>query len=191
MESRWAAHRRRRNETGLRETTKKLDAIVAAIEQGIFTDTTRDRLLELEKQKKTFEAALAEQDPTPYPSLHPNLVQIYKSKVAALQQALSDPEIRVEAGEILRSMIDRIEIATAPNQPANSGNRHGGSVEQRCQQPSDLSVTIYGQLAAIVGLAEEEEAIENKQRFSLVAGARYPLCRNRRILPWRRGGTLF
>ena len=94
---------------------------------------------------------------------------VRKSLEEAIEKLASNIEMQTE---ILRSMIDRIEIATAPNQPASSGNRYAGSVEQRCQQPSDLTVTLYGQLAAIVGLAEEEEAIENKQRFSLVAGAR-------------------
>ena len=83
----------------LREIDKKLDAIVAAIEQGVLTETTRDRLLELEGQKKMLEETLCKPAPAPYPSLHPNLAGLYKRKVAALKEALNDPEIRSEAGE--------------------------------------------------------------------------------------------
>jgi site-specific DNA recombinase len=82
---------RDRKEAELRDIQKRLDAIVSAIEQGVLTETTRNRLLKLEAQKKELEDVLSEPAPEPYPSLHPSLARLYKRKVAALEEALADP----------------------------------------------------------------------------------------------------
>ena len=44
---------------------------------------------------------------------YPSLAEVYRQKVAALQDALADPATRTEALEILRSLIDRVEIRAA------------------------------------------------------------------------------
>ncbi len=46
----------------LRETEKSLKNIMAAIEQGIFTPTTKDRLLELEAEKADLEANIQREE---------------------------------------------------------------------------------------------------------------------------------
>ena len=146
---------------------------MAAIEQGVLTETTRSRLLELERQKHALEEGLSVPPPATYPSLHPNLAGLYERKVAALEDALADPEIRSEAGEILRSVIDRIEIAPPEgdgDDPAPDGTG--------ARQPSAVTITLYGELAAVFGLAEEAGAIENKRGFSLSAGA----CNHRELI---------
>ena len=168
---------RLRDEAELRGVEKKIEAIVFAIEQGVLTETTRERLLDLECQKKARINALAKPAPTPYPSLHPNLVGLYQRKVAALEQALDDPEVRSEAGEILRSMIDRIEITPAPDATDHPGGGDPLLGAEGPTQSSAVAVTLYGELAAVIGLAEENGTIENKRRFSLVAGARNHLYR--------------
>jgi len=174
--SRQGAERRtERNldEAKLRNIEKKLEAIIAAIEQGVLTETTRDRLLELEGQKKILMETLAKPGPAPYPSLHPNLVGLYKRKVAALEQALNDPEIRSEAGEILRSLIDRIEITWTSDATGHPGTGDSALNTKGATEPSKVAVILYGELAAVIDLAETNCAIENKGRFSLSAGARY------------------
>ncbi len=173
--SRQGAERRtERNldEAKLRNIEKKLEAIIAAIEQGVLTETTRDRLLELEGQKKILMETLAKPGPAPYPSLHPNLVGLYKRKVAALEQALNDPEIRSEAGEILRSLIDRIEITWTSDATGHPGTGDSALNTKGATEPSEVAVILYGELAAVIDLAETNCAIENKGRFSLSAGAR-------------------
>jgi len=50
---------------------------------------------------------------TPPIRLHPNLAQIYRRKVERLQHALDDPEIRDEAIQVLRSLLERVVIASA------------------------------------------------------------------------------
>ena len=47
------------------------------------------------------------------PRLHPNLAEIYRKKVGSLQEALSDPETRSEAIEILRGLIERVAVSAA------------------------------------------------------------------------------
>jgi hypothetical protein len=42
--------------------------------------------------------------------MHPGLASIYSDKVAKLEISLNDSEIRTEAAEILRSLIDRVEL---------------------------------------------------------------------------------
>ena len=144
----------------------------------MLTESTRERLLDLESQKKTLKEGLAEPAPAPYPALHPNLVGLYKRKVAALEEALADPEIRSEAGEILRGLVDRIEITPAPISTGNSGGDDPVPDAESSTRSSEVAVILYGELAAVIGLAEENEAIETKRGFSLSAGpATSVICR--------------
>lgn len=48
--------------SSLRDTEKSLKNIVAAIEQGIFTPTTKDRLLELEAEKADLEINIQKEE---------------------------------------------------------------------------------------------------------------------------------
>jgi hypothetical protein len=47
----------------------------------------------------------SEPEPT---RLHPNLAEIYRSKVAALREALADEPSRDEAFELIRSLVDKV-----------------------------------------------------------------------------------
>jgi site-specific DNA recombinase len=46
------------------------------------------------------------------PRLHPNLAELYRNKVANLQDALADPATQMEALEILRGLIERVSVRT-------------------------------------------------------------------------------
>ena len=100
------------------------------------------------------------------------MVGLYKRKVAVLEEALADPEIRSEAREILRGMVDRIEITPVSNTTGHSGGGNSVPDAEISSQSSGVAVILYGELAAVIGLAEENETIESKRRFSLSAGAR-------------------
>jgi len=65
----------------------------------------------MESEKKDLELKLDQSSPT-LPHIHPNLAVIYKQKVEKLYEALSDPEVKTEAAEILNSLIERINIIT-------------------------------------------------------------------------------
>lgn len=169
---------RRHREHRLRDIDRKLSAIVGAIEEGTVTETTRSRLLELESDKASIEKQLATPEPLPYPSLHPNLVNLYKRQLASLEVALNDPDIRLEASEVLRSLIDHIVVGPATNMIGDDGS---GALETEVTRNlrSPCTITLHGELAAVFGLAEITGGIENNQCFSLGAGARSHLYRTR------------
>jgi hypothetical protein len=57
----------------------------------------------------------------------------------------------------------------------SSTHRNGDQL--RVEPPSKISIVPWGELATIIGLAEDANPFENKDGFSLIAGAR-----NRRYL---------
>jgi hypothetical protein len=57
---------------------------------------------------------LIDQAPPSAPHLHPKLAEVYRAIVADLHVALSDPNARTEAAEILRGLIDRITVRNDP-----------------------------------------------------------------------------
>ena len=92
--------------------------------------------------------------------------------MAALERALNDSEIRSEAGEILRSLIDRIEIEWTSDAAGHPGQGDAPPNARGATEQSEVAVVLYGELATVIGLVEENGAIENKGGFSLSAGAR-------------------
>ena len=48
--------------------------------------------------------------PSPAPILHPNLAELYRRQVENLHEALNAPDSRTEAAEILRGIIERINV---------------------------------------------------------------------------------
>src|SRR5262249_32574383 len=82
----------------LADTERRIRLILNAIEQGIFTASTKDRLLELEAQRDRLRARLqTPAEPRCVPRLHPNLAEIYRHKVRQLETALNEPDIRADA----------------------------------------------------------------------------------------------
>jgi hypothetical protein len=68
----------------------------------------------LEARRTDIEESLIAGPATPV-RLHPNLAQIYSRQVERLQEALNEPEIRDEALEILRGLIEHVSIGPAEN----------------------------------------------------------------------------
>jgi hypothetical protein len=169
---------RRMVEREMREADKKIATIMAAIEQGIITKTTKSRLLELEEKKAELDGKLAAPVTAPYPSLHPNLAAVYLKKVEQLEIALNDPQIRLEASEIIRTIIDRIEVSPGDALAENveSALEPSGGREPR---QTGVRIVLYGQLAAVMALAESKNTVDKKGRLSCVAGARILLRRTK------------
>ena len=65
--------------------------------------------------------------------IHPNLPALYRRKVEHLQEALSEAATQVEAGAIIRSLIDRIELTP---------------------EGDTLAIKLYGDLAQIIAFSE-------------------------------------
>jgi site-specific DNA recombinase len=145
---------------------RKIAAIVAAIEQGNYSRVLGERLADLEHQQDSLRAKLRETPPTSV-RLHPRLADVYAEKVEQLGEALNDPAIRDEAADVLRSLIDRIEL-----QSRDCGKAVGA--------------VLHGDLAQILALCEGAERkgklpeeVSSGSQLSVVAGARNHLYRTR------------
>jgi hypothetical protein len=148
---------------------RKIASMIRAIEDGLYQPSMKARMAELEAEKAALEERLAAAPDAPVVRLHPNLAQVYRDKVADLETALEDPQIKDEAMEIIRSLIERITLT-----PREDGT---------------LEVLLYGERARILQFCEAGQ--RNDQRpgrggpgrgLSVVAGARNHLCRT--LMPW-------
>jgi hypothetical protein len=131
-----ASTRQANAERELAATERGLQGVVRAIEGGAWSDTLRARLSELEVRKKALQAEIAAAAAPPPVALHPNAAALYAAKVAELEVALNAPELRTEAAEILRGLIDRVVLTPDP------------------EAPDGLRAELHGDLAMILSLAE-------------------------------------
>ena len=99
----------RAQEQELARIKRDLDRLVQAILDGTPGRVLGEKITELEARRDQLEAALAERDAPP-PVLHPAMAEIYHRKVADLAEALNREDARAEAAEILRGLIERIEL---------------------------------------------------------------------------------
>jgi hypothetical protein len=65
-------------------------------------------------------------------------------------------------------LIDKIVVT--PEGQLDDPHRNGDQL--RKEPPSKMSIVLWGELATIIGLAEDANPVENKDGFSLIAGAR-------------------
>jgi site-specific DNA recombinase len=138
----------------LAEADRKIAGILKAIEDGAYHPSLKERLTLLEQDKASAAARLAAAQSKPVLRLHPNLPALYRKKVQRLAVALREPDIALQAGEIIRSLIDRIVLT-----PSDGG----------------LEVELFGDLAAILAYAADEQLQTPRglpeMRLSVVAGA--------------------
>jgi site-specific DNA recombinase len=117
--------------TELAGVERRLRKIVDAIADGVPARTLKEELLALEARQDELREMLAEQGPN-VPLIHPNFAEVYRRKVAALHQALADEASRMEAMELIRSLIDAIVLAP---------------------EEGTLRVEVRGELSGILALA--------------------------------------
>ena len=117
--------------------------------------SVRNQLRRLEARKHEIDAELRSQEHDMGIVIHPNLPELYRKKVAKIQQALQDEVTRPEIVEIIRSLIERIEVKP-------------GLARGRCD------VTIVGALAQMLAFAHQKTtAASNRDdggTFLMVAG---------------------
>ncbi len=83
-------------------------------------------LTEAEARKAALEADLAVAE-APAPRLLPNLGELYRAKVAALQEALAGEDARA-AREQIRALVDEIRLIPCPEDPKAPLDRGSGRV---------------------------------------------------------------
>jgi site-specific DNA recombinase len=137
----------------LADVKRKIAAIITAIEQGIITPTTKERLLALEAEQANLLRVVPAQSMS---AIHPNLAQLYRDKVVRLEEELANPEIAVEAKSLLRSMIRTITITP--------GARRG-----------EVSLELHGELGSVLAVAQgkknKDGIPDSRIQVSVVAGA--------------------
>jgi hypothetical protein len=148
---------RRSRERELATVMRKIDAILKAVEDGMYTPSMKERLLALEDGKGELQVAL--DTPPPPLRIHPNIHKIYERKVADLVNVLNDDVIKAEANEIIRGLIDKIVLFPATDD-------------------SGLDAELHGDLAAILALCNTDDPKKQRpgseepgRQLSVVAGA--------------------
>lgn len=143
---RQSASKQARAKDQLLDIEKRLNGVLRAIENGAWNDALKQRLDDLEAQKKQLQAELAAAEaPAPAVKLHPNAAAIYRAKVAELEAALNASEVKAEAADILRSLIERIVLT-----PDDAS-------------PDGLAAELHGDLAMILALSAEAKALPAKR----------------------------
>ena len=150
--------------TELAQIERKIDAIVKAIEDGLYQPVMNQRLTELEARKSQLQKAKNAKKPAPV-SVHPNLSELYRRRVSELETLLVDPELRDEAMTLIRSMITQIDLVP--------------------EGDAGMAITLKGDLAHILALCaagttgDTAKAVNDKTpplgetgfKLSVVAGA--------------------
>jgi hypothetical protein len=148
----------------LARLTKQRENIIQAIKDGVPATEVKDDLARIVTRREELEALLAGTKEEPV-LLHPNMGAEYRMQVANLAQVLNREENRGEAADILRSLVDRIEL--------------------RPNQQGKLEIDLYGDLAGILTLAGKKARPLDQddlsvQQVKVVAGARnhreFPIC---------------
>jgi site-specific DNA recombinase len=137
----------------LEETCRRLDGLIEAIADGFRAPRRQAKLDELEQSKAKLQSKI-DGAPTPSTRLHPNLAELYRKKVASLQDALVDPATKTEALEILRGLIDRVSVTAGEN---------------------GFTIELVGEIANMVRLSAGAESLGNepyRSSVKVVAGAR-------------------
>ena len=114
----------------------------------------RNELRDLEARKRGLELNLASTHDEQAVEPHPNMADLYAKKVSELQTLLIDETTRAQAMDIIRSMIDHIEI-------------HPGT------ERNNPEVILVGALAQILAFAQQKTTAASKGsdgRVLMVAG---------------------
>jgi site-specific DNA recombinase len=93
----------------LAKIARRLGGLIDAIAEGLRAPDLQTRLDELQARKVELEAELVAPPDAPI-RLHPKIGEVYGRKIANLRAALDVPADRDEAIEILRSIIQRIDV---------------------------------------------------------------------------------
>lgn len=119
-----AGSRRADGERQLKAVERKIRAIADAVENGLYALTMIDRMRPLEGERLALrEGRPVVQSPAPV-LVHPNLAELYRRRVADLEQLLADPELGSEASA---GDLARILPFCSRNAPKQNAQAVGGS----------------------------------------------------------------
>lgn len=148
-----------------RQTQKELNKINTAIKRCLTFITegdgnpglVRDELHSLEARKQDMDQLLANNHHEHTVEIHPNMAELYRRRVLELQSLLTDETSRPRAMDLIRSLIDRIEVKEG-------------------DERNKPEVILVGALAHILGFSQQNNtaaSLGDDGRVLLVAGARF------------------
>ena len=122
---------------------KQIRGMIEAIKEGMFHPSMKCEMDALEARKDELRELLAE-SPQDVPDLLPSASAIYAKKVADLTATLNQPEDRVQAAEVLRTLIEKIILSP--------GKARG-----------EIDALLYGELGTILNWIERQ-TVEKAQK---------------------------
>jgi site-specific DNA recombinase len=128
------------DEDALNKAERHLARLVQALLDGVPASAVREKMAELEERRDALRSRLAASENAGV-RLHPNMAEYYRTQIADLRAALTEDGRQRQAAEIVRKLIDRIELSPV----VRSGRK-------------TLSVSLYGRLAGILGMATKAKA---------------------------------
>ena len=141
-----------RRKEELDRVERQIRAIIDAIKDGLRTPGMKEELFALEVRKQKLVAEVKHAQP-PSPRLHPKLADLYRQRVEHLHDELNRPELRAEAAEALRALIDEVRL-----------------IPER----GELAIELRGDLAEILALSADRKkpitAGRDGLQATLVAG---------------------
>jgi site-specific DNA recombinase len=132
----------------LEKTEREVRRLIEAIKAGVPGAAVKNEMTTLEARRADLLGQL-EAAPRPMPRLHPNIAGIYRHKIASLGEALNDEHTRTEAAECIRELIEEIRLVP---------------------EKGKLSIQLFGELAAIINLANAPRSGGTGAQVTLVAG---------------------
>ena len=146
------------DENALTRAERDLARLVQALLEGVPASAVREKMTELEARRDALRRRLSASEDNAI-RLHPKMASYYRAQIADLRTALSESGRRTEAAEIVRKLIDRIELSPVARNGRNT-----------------LSVSLYGRLAGILPMATKaktplDESDAPMKVTKLVAGA--------------------
>jgi site-specific DNA recombinase len=117
----------------LTRVERQIRNIVEAVKAGLFAPAMKDEMAALEERRARLVESTRDHVEEP-PLLHPGLADVYRRKVEKLTQALNKEELRTEAAETLRSMIQAIRLVP---------------------EDGELAIELVGELAGILALIKK------------------------------------
>ena len=118
----------------LKRVERKINGLMKAIEDGMYSASMKNRMSELETQKANIEMELALPEPSPI-VIPADLPELYKGQLGDLVKALNNEAIKSEAGEIIRRLVDKVVLS--PGDDAG-----------------EMKAELYGDLAEILALSD-------------------------------------
>src|SRR5215470_11334518 len=96
--------------------------LVQSIIDGVPASEVRGEQTSNAAKREELKTKLAAADAPP-PLFHPEMAELYHTKVATLAQALEQPDTRVEATEAVRGLIDAIVLTPDQDEAQNRAER--------------------------------------------------------------------